>query len=119
MPEPREVSADEILESTGSVHERTFLQRTGLKLAAFVGAVGAFVIVWIVVSAIITVPRAPAIPPDMDQAKAKAIIDNYRELQQAALQPLATWFDVIVVKVLLPVFTSILGFIFGRASANS
>jgi hypothetical protein len=68
---------------------------------------------------VIYAPRAPAIPNDMDPGKAKVIIENYKELQQASLQPLLSIFDSIIVKVLLPVFTSILGFIFGSQHRRS
>lgn len=87
-----------------------------MKLAAFVGATGVAVILAIVVAWIFSIPRLPAIPSETDPARAKQILENYRELQQVAVQPLATLFDSIVVKVLLPVFTSILGFIFGRST---
>jgi hypothetical protein len=57
-------------------------------------------------------------PPDMDRDKARILIENYKQLQQVALEPLTTLFDSIVVKVLLPVFTSILGYIFGSQNSK-
>jgi len=59
-----------------------------------------------------------AIPPGVDQATIKAMLENYKILQQIALEPFTTLFDSIVVKVLLPVFTSILGYIFGSRANN-
>ena len=58
-------------------------------------------------------PSVPVIPPAADPATVKAILENYKTLQQTALEPFTTLFDSIVVKVLLPIFTSILGYIYG------
>jgi len=77
------------------------------------------VILALLVAWIVYLPRVPVIPVDMDPEKAKALIENYKQLQQASLQPLLSLFDSIVVKVLLPVFTSILGYIFGSQHASS
>ena len=63
-------------------------------------------------------PPAPVLPAGADQNTVKAILDNYRSLQQIALEPFTTLFDSVVVKVLLPVFTSILGYIFGTRTAE-
>jgi hypothetical protein len=116
MSDERKISADEILKSAGAdkpVTGGTFLQRTGLILAAFVGATGAIVILALVGKWLFYAPPIPIIPPIADQAEVKAILDNYKALQQIALEPFTTMFDSIVVKVILPVFTSILGYIFG------
>ncbi len=122
MATEEKVSASEILQSAGAenpVTGGTFLQRTGLVLAAFVGATGAVVTFALVAKWVFYAPPVPAIQPGTDQAAVKALLDNYRTLQQIALEPFTTLFDSIVVKVLLPVFTSILGYIFGsRANKN-
>jgi hypothetical protein len=55
----------------------------------------------------------------MDPEKAKTVFENYKQLQQVSLQPMLNLFDSIVVKVLLPVFTSILGYIFGSQHAKN
>jgi hypothetical protein len=116
MENTHTVSPDDILRSEGAqmpVSGGTFLQRTGLILAAFVGATGALVIFALVAKWVFYAPGPPIIPPNTDQATAKTILDNYRTLQQIAVEPFTTLFDSIVVKVILPVFTSILGYIFG------
>ena len=77
------------------------------------------VILILLVAWVVSAPRMPVIPGDLDAEKAKAIIENYRQLQQASIQPLLSVFDSVVVKVLLPVFTSILGYIFGSQHAKS
>jgi hypothetical protein len=55
------------------------------------------------------VPPAPVIPAGADQNTIKLILENYRNLRQIALEPFTSLFDSVVVKVLLPIFTSILG----------
>jgi hypothetical protein len=122
MPNPEMVSADDVLRAGGAerpVKEGTFLQRTGLVLATSVGALASLVTLGLILAWIIFAPRVPAMPNDIDPGKAKVIIENYKELQQASLQPLLSIFDSVIVKVLLPVFTSILGYIFGSQHARS
>src|SRR5271165_2847276 len=116
MAEQEKVSPAEILHSAGAdkpVTGGTWLQRTGVVLAAGVGALGATVTLVLIMKWILVAPQLPTIPPGADAATPKAILDNYKSLQQIALDPYTTLFDSIVVKVLLPVFTSILGYIFG------
>jgi hypothetical protein len=116
MAPEEKVSANEILRSEGAenpITGGTFLQRTGLILAGCVGATGAIVTFALVGKWVFYGPAAPVIQPGADQATVKALLENYRLLQQIALEPLTGLFDSIVVKVLLPVFTSILGYIFG------
>jgi hypothetical protein len=122
MPSPEMVSADDVLRASGAerpVKEGTFLQRTGLVLATAVGALGSIVILVLLLAFVISTPRGPLLPNDIDPEKAKAVIENYKQLQEASLQPLLSLFDSVVVKVLLPVFTSILGYIFGSQQAKS
>jgi hypothetical protein len=122
MPQPETVSSDEILRAAGAEHpvtEGTFLQKTGLLLAASVGALATLVTVALVIKWIWYAPAIPAISADMDHEKVRALIENYKQLQQVTVEPFTTLFDSIVVKVLLPVFTSILGYIFGSQSGKS
>lgn len=115
------MSPSEILKAAGAdkpVTGGTFLQRTGLILAAFVGGTGAIVILALVGKWICYAPKLPVIQPGVDPNAAKVILENYRTLQQIALEPFTTLFDSTVVKVLLPVFTSILGYIFGSRADN-
>jgi hypothetical protein len=121
MANQEKVSPNDILKAAGAdkpVTEGTFLQRTGLLLAGFVGGISAIVILALIGKWIFYAPKLPAIPSNADQATVKAMLDNYRALQQIALEPFTTLFDSIVVKVLLPVFTSILGYIFGSRGSD-
>ncbi len=56
---------------------------------------------------------------DLAQAKVKDAIDNYSALHDSAWNRTTTLFDLIVVKALLPIFTSILGYIFGSRAIGS
>jgi hypothetical protein len=119
MADEHKVSPQEILRVGGAekpVSGGTFLQRTGLLLATAVGSLGAVVILALVGKWFWYAPALPVIPANADPAAIKTILDNYRALQQIALEPFNTLFDSVVVKVLLPIFTSILGYIFGRAN---
>ena len=121
MPEPEVVSADAVLRAAGAEHPvkgGTFLQRTGLLLATADGALATVVTIVLVVKWSCYAPSIPAIPNDLDHDKARALIENYKLLQQTALEPFVTLFDSVVVKVLLPVFTSILGYIFGTQNSQ-
>jgi len=119
MSDEQIVSASDILKAAGAdkpVTEGTFLQRTGLILAGCVGGVAAVVILALVGKWVFYAPKLPVLQPGADPTAVKAMLENYKTLQQIALEPLTTLFDSIVVKVLLPVFTSILGYIFGSRS---
>jgi hypothetical protein len=121
MPHPETVSADDVLRAGGAerpVKEGTFLQRTGLLLAAGVGTLACLVIVGLVAKWMFYAPNIPVIPPEFDQEKAHVIIENYKQLQQATLEPFTSLFESVVVKVLLPIFTSILGYIFGSRNGK-
>jgi hypothetical protein len=113
------VSADQILAAAGAdkpVTAPTYLQRTGLLLATSVGALAGVVTLLLVSKWMYAAPAVPIIPVGSDPATVKLILENFKTLQQLALEPYTTLLDSIVVKVLLPVFTSILGYIFGSRS---
>lgn len=121
MQQPETVSSDEVLREAGAEHpvtEGTFLQKTGLLLAAGVGALATVVTLALVIKWICYAPAIPGIPADLDREKARVLIENYKQLQQVTLEPFTTMFDSIVVKVLLPIFTSILGYIFGSQNGK-
>jgi hypothetical protein len=58
------------------------------------------------------------IPQGADANTAKAVLENYKALQQIAMEPCTAFFDMIFLKALLPIFTSILGYIFGSRSSG-
>jgi len=90
MANDEKVSANEILRSAGAekpVTGGTFLQRTGLILAGCVGTTGVIVTFALVGKWVLCAPVVPVIQPGADQATVKALLDNYRTLQQIALEP--------------------------------
>lgn len=116
MAQEERISPNEILAAAGAekpVTGGTFLQRTGLILAISVGSLGAVVILALLFGCLHSLPSPPVIPSNSNADAAKSILQNYSDLQKAALEPFTTLLDSIVVKILLPVFTSILGYIFG------
>lgn len=52
------------------------------------------------------------------QTKVKEAVDTYSELHDSTWNRTTTLFDLIVVKALLPIFTTILGYIFGSRAAR-
>ena len=107
-------------------------QQAGLWLAAGVGLTIIGVLVFVTVVWFQTAPKAPvllALPKTLDPAKAKdavagyqalnqAALDNYKALNAEAISRVSSLFDLLATKTLLPIFTTILGYIFGfRAAA--
>jgi hypothetical protein len=116
------VSPAEVLRVGRAEHQvkgGTFLQRTGLVLAGSVGALASVVTVALVMKWVYYAPPVPTISNDLHREQARFLIENYKLLQQATLEPFSTLFDSIVVKVLLPIFTSILGYIFGTRNTQN
>jgi hypothetical protein len=117
------VPAEDVLSSVGgeqksSVRLGTYTQRAGLRLAAGVGSLAAVITIILVIRAIASMPATPALGGQMTGDQLKLLMDaqkaNYDQIVTAA----TSLFDSIVVKALLPVFTSILGYIFGAKSAS-
>jgi hypothetical protein len=78
----------------------------------------AIVILAVVVKVVWGAPPQPTIPAATDAATARTILENYKTLQQITLEPYTSLLDRVIVKVLLPVFTSILGYIFGSRNSD-
>ena len=119
------ISPDQIFAETDTqtpVQPGTWTQRAGMRLAAGVGSLGALVTLiivvrWLWLSSGVPYPTISSSlkPDDVD-----ALLKNYKTLHDEAFQSATQMFDAIVVKALLPVFTSILGYIFGaRTGADS
>ncbi len=90
-----------------------------MKLAKWVGALGALITIvivgrWIWMSWCYSCPSLSSLTPE----QASTAISNYKAVQEQAVQSAKDMFDAVVVKVLLPVFTSILGYIFGARAAS-
>ena len=82
-----------------------------MRLAWAVGAVILMVIVFVCADWLVTVPARPPLQAPRE------VIDAYKELRAGAIEDASKLFDLIVAKALLPVFTAILGYIFGSREA--
>lgn len=96
------------------------ISRAGLWLALTVGVI----IGLITFTVTVRWWRSPlwiSVPPglsEMDPAKAKALVENLKSLSDAAADGPIKMFDAIVGRALLPVLTSILGYIFGTRGTD-
>ncbi len=117
------VSPEQIFAETDTqtpVQPGTWTQRAGMRLAAGVGSLGAVVTLAILTRWIWTswgIPN-PTISSSLKAEDVDALLKNYKTLHDEAFQSASQMFDAIVVKALLPVFTSILGYIFGARSTS-
>jgi hypothetical protein len=97
----------------------TALQRAGVNLTIGVGLVASIVIFVLVSYWTRTSPDLPALPTDisnLDDAKLntwKLLLENYKTAYAVALDGPLQIFDQVIVKVLLPLFTLLLGYVFG------
>lgn len=120
---PETVRPDEIFKisgASGKVEEGTYTQRAGMKLAKWVGVLGSAVTLiilakWIWMTWCVNCTN---IPSTASTEQADMLVKNYKALQEQAFDSASKMFDAIVGKVLLPVFTSILGYIFGARHAS-
>src|SRR5882762_11237731 len=65
---------------------RTKPQVTGVLLAGAVGALASVITLALIVKWVCYAPSMPTIPNDLDREKARVVIENYKLLQQAALE---------------------------------
>jgi hypothetical protein len=92
-----------------------------MRLATGVGIVTTLAIVLIIADWMAKAPwlGVPSGLAQMDPTQAKAAMENLKTLNDASVESAVKMFDTIVARSLLPVFTAILGYIFGtRASRN-
>jgi len=78
-----------------------------------VGVFGALVLVVVLLRWVCLEPAMPNIPLNIDEKQAGLILSRYKDLQTANLESAIKIIDAIVVKILLPVFTSFVGYVFG------
>ena len=102
-----QVSSDEVLGTLKQSEPKlgTFVQRAGLWLALGVGLLIAIITVLLVLFLFLHYPATPQ--------ESQGNLDNYNTLVDTTTKTCLNLFDNIVVKALLPVFTAILGYIFG------
>ena len=120
-------------EAVSNLERLSPTQQAGLWLAGGVGLTIIGVLVFVAVVWFQTAPSPPvllALPKTVDPAKAKdalagyqalnqAALDNYKALNAEAVSRVSTLFDLLATKTLLPIFTTILGYIFGFRAASA
>jgi len=122
LPEKETVGPAEILDKVGTAKEPplTPIQRAGMYLALGVGLTIALVTTAVILDWFLTRPGLPSLPAGTSSDEAAKIIQNFKELNSVNLERATKLFDLIVAKAFLPVFTGILGYIFGsRTSGGS
>ncbi len=117
--------------AVSNLERLTPTQQAGLWLAAGVGLTIIGVLVFVAVVWFQTAPAPPTLlplPAVTDPAKAKdalagyqalnqAALENYKALNAEAISRVTSLFDLLATKTLLPIFTAILGYIFGSRAA--
>jgi hypothetical protein len=101
--------------SKGTLNVRRQLtptQRAGMDLAYGVGALIALVTVVFVASYLFNGPAIPTPLPE-DAEKAQAMIENHKSISEIYMAQSLRVFEVVISGGLLPIFTAILGYIFG------
>lgn len=110
-----EIESREVLAAggrAGEVRPLQPIQRAGLWMATLVALIIVAVAAPILVG---WATRAPA-PPDLaglEPAAARVAVENYQALSSAWSDTARALFEETVVRTLLPVFTLILGYVFG------
>jgi hypothetical protein len=116
---PEQVTAHEILtplEGKGGGLRLTPLQQIGARLALGVGSLIALVTVAVLIDEVCSSRGLPALPTNLASPEAKAALENYKFVHQMAFDRGINIFETIVAKALLPLFTAILGYIFGSSA---
>jgi hypothetical protein len=94
------------------------IQQAGLKLAGGVGLVIALVTLVTVVHWWLYTPSIPKELLTADTQAGKDILANYTSVAQSAADQATRIFDLIVSKAFLPIFTTIIGYIFGSRAVQ-
>jgi hypothetical protein len=117
MAELKRVEPEEILFERGEV-SLTPLQRVGAHGTLVVGVVGTVVLLMLLIRWIWLEPAVPQIPQSLEEKLAGAILSRYKELHTLNLDSTVKMIDTIVVRILLPVFTIFVGYIFGSQTGS-
>jgi hypothetical protein len=109
---PGEVLGD-IPGPEGDLRRLSPLQKAGMGLVLGVGLAIVAVTAAVVVDWFLTRPEVPSISAAISPEQAAKLIQNFKELNAINFDRSTKIFDLLVVKAFLPVFTAILGYIFG------
>jgi hypothetical protein len=101
----------------------TPLQKAGLRILLGVAIVSVFVIIGLGLQWISQAPKFPNLPisaADTQQiANTKMLLENYKAAGELALSGPKELLDMIVLKMLYPLFTLVLGYVFGTRRADT
>ena len=89
-----------------------------MQLALGVGIISVIVLGCIMGAWIIALLRISQLP-DLRVAVDAKILENYKTAYAMAAEEPLKWFDGVVAKILLPLFTLILGYIFGERTRGN
>ena len=121
MPDIERVTPTEILSTQGAsqpVVPGSYLEFVGVQLAIGVGGFAALVISILLLYWAFSAPSISINAASTDPDKLRQLLEVQKQARDAHLQPVTQLFDSIVIKCLLPVFTTILGYIFGSRTAK-
>lgn len=110
---PSERIPVERIEVAGGPANLTPLQRAGMWLALGVGGLIAVALAFFGLLWMTSVPGPPAIPSNATAEVRSALLADYVALNEVAVERITGMFGLVITTTLLPVFTAILGYIFG------
>jgi hypothetical protein len=116
MPDPPvhrvPVAGKTTVEAKGKVN-LSALQQVGVWGVVLVGCLGGVVILALVTRWMWIAPVPPSIPVGSDEKIIKLALDNYKILRDLAWEDTTRMLDAFVTKLLLPIFASFVGYVFG------
>jgi len=99
------------------------LQKAGLNLAIVIGVLIIIVMIFVGIDLYRNVPAKLILPPSTaSSADIEAfgeLVAVYRDYQDIVIDRTTKFFTLMVASTLVPVFTTILGYIFGTSQANN
>jgi hypothetical protein len=113
MPDLKRVEPEDILSAERGKVQLSPLQAIGVKGAFAVGTLATVILLLLVGHWLWVDPALPRIADGLDDKMASNILGRYKEIKALQLEDTLKMVDGIVVRILLPVFTTFVGYIFG------
>jgi len=96
----------------------TYTQRAGVTLAVGVGSVAALITLSIVVKFLWSLPVPPHFDAQMSEDQLNRLLSAQKQSSDILVTTMVNFFESIIFKVFMPVFTLILGYIFGTQRSS-
>lgn len=112
-----DVTTADKVENQQSIKPLEPLQRVGIWLAIAIGVVIVALSVPILIGWLTSAPAMPNLQ-NLKPEDAKVAIENYKNLSSIWNENAKNMFEEIVVKAFLPIFTLVLGYLFGARQNN-